>query len=151
MKDSTLLECGEGDGSVCLKDSHNGYTVKVAKQGWYNAVLKKEYQLLVKLAELKLNFVPRVYYYNSDILIMDYCGERVTKETYSEVELIEMLERLKEIRLTHNDIHKDNLLSKNGKMYLIDFGHAHWIGKGKRVPNIYPDDRAIGRFRKTMK
>jgi len=72
-------------------------------------------------------YTPQLVERGDDYLIMTYVGENVNKKNLPADwrEQIEMIvENLKTIGCSHNDIKKEEILIKDNKIYLIDFQHA---------------------------
>jgi len=71
--------------------------------------------------------IPSVAAFDSDSIIMDYMGKIITKGTVpfdwkDQVDYI--IETLKRLQVSHNDIKLEEILVKDGKINLIDFQHA---------------------------
>lgn len=96
---------------------------------------KKEYGNL-KVAEMAEVHAPRAYYYNGNILAIEFIGSaegtpaRRLKDTILENPeevlqiIIDDLRKLYKLELVHADISEFNILMSGGIPYLIDFGQA---------------------------
>lgn len=70
---------------------------------------------------------PNVKSFDANSIIMDYMGEPVAKTTIPKdwmKQVIYIIEQLKLLGVSHNDIQSGEILVKNGKINLIDFQHA---------------------------
>lgn len=86
--------------------------------------------------------------YSEKIILMEYVGEPISpinfpREYKNQCE--EILTGLKKYNCSHNDIRPDNVLVKDGKIYLIDFQWATEIGKP--IPKHWPE-KIGSKFRK---
>lgn len=74
------------------------------------------------------------------ILVMDYCGEMVRAATMPgnwKEQAEEILATLDDVGCAHNDIKPDDILVKDGVLYLIDF---NWSTiKGVPIPKGWPE------------
>lgn len=73
------------------------------------------------------SFVPRLYHIDNDehVIYMEYCGEGLTRENLpqdwqTQASLIDR--GIKACRICHNDVMIKNILVKEGKLYLVDWG-----------------------------
>lgn len=70
--------------------------------------------------------------FNSKEIIMEYVGEKINRHNIPddwELQMGYIINALKEHRCKHNDITPDEILVKNGIIYLIDFGWASKLDK----------------------
>lgn len=101
--------------------------------------LDREVKALRRLEDYD-NF-PKIIDVGNNYIDMSYCGS--VAETFDDAQCAVILKALKDCRLTHRDIRKDNILTRNDKLYLIDFG---WVlfDDEKDTPTPAPD--ALGTF-----
>lgn len=86
---------------------------------------------------------PNIISVNEDSIIMTNVGERISKETVPEdwKEQIQYIyDNLQKFGCCHNDIKPEELLVKDGKIQIIDFGWSTKIGES--IPPDWP--REIG-------
>ena len=72
-------------------------------------------------------WVPPIIYADSDIIISVYCGEPIAKGTVPadwRPQMNQILDDMKSRGVKHNDIKAPEVLVKDGKIYLCDFGWA---------------------------
>lgn len=110
--------------------------------------LKKEISFFIKLK--KIDFMPEMYEYGEDYILMEYIkgdvlmdllfeGVKITKNQINEI--TSLLEKLESLGVYHNDTHFENVILKDNKLYLIDLGNADTIEnnyKWKFIKKIYP-------------
>lgn len=123
-------------------------------------VHKRELYIL-KLLNKCVNWVP-ILYPNDDksetIITMEFCGANLSNENMP-VDFLDQLSRiLQDLRLLniqHNDIKPAELLVKNGKLFLCDYGWAsinNCLGcgqnfyNGHKSGNIYNDNELVTRL-----
>jgi len=92
---------------------------------WKYEFVKKETYWLDKLKDF--DRTPSVVKKEDHEFVMEYVGEPVTSENLpddwkEQVEYI--LEKLEEHGCSHNDIKREEILVKDGKLHLVDFQHA---------------------------
>lgn len=88
-------------------------------------------------------WVPRIISSNNDSITLNYVGERLTAENLpqdwqDQIRFISA--ELKRFNCSHNDIKPEDMLVKNKKIYIVDFGWATRIGD--EIPSHWP--RVIG-------
>jgi len=95
------------------------------------------------------------------IMVMNYCGTKLTKENSPSDTMTQMrriLEDLKRFDIQHNDIKVDEILVKDGNLYLCDFGwasihHNLSCGVGFNKTNlceIRPDSSVLTQIEKNI-
>lgn len=122
-----------------LKQKYNNtsrITINKQKELVIKEVVCEESKELIKREEYWLNklqntgFVPKVLDVVGSKIILEYCGE-VLDDTNKPKDLYEQLYNINIELLKHhcyyNDWKKGNVLVKNGKIYLIDFGWCPYI------------------------
>lgn len=103
---------------------------------------------LKELAEF--DRVPNVLWYDEEIksFKMPNLGDMITKDNIPqdwEVQMEYIIEELDKYNCSHNDVKPEEILVKEGKLYLIDFGWA--TKKNEKIAKQYP--RCLGgKFRK---
>lgn len=100
-----------------------------------NELLLREIAFLEKLGGV---FSPKLINSGDGWLEMEYCGEEITCANLpcdwrQQVDTI--ADGLNEARIIHRDIKTGNVLVKDGRLYLIDFGWAIWSDE---IPYICP-------------
>lgn len=134
LEHSFYLHSCNKDGSMKEKINREGYTSKVEIRGdkVYKTVdcephtknlVKREVYWLEKLS--KTGIVPKLYEVIENLIIMEYCGEPLTtKNTPSDIQdqLFFIIKTLLENHCYYNDLKLSNLLVRNNKLFIIDFG-----------------------------
>lgn len=117
----------------------DGSTVIKTPLKWEELVFTRELKWLKKFKDA--NHFPTLINSNKDTLAitMSFCGEPLNKQNcpsnvHKQAE--EILQELYFYKCCHNDIKPTELLVKNGKLYLIDFGWATSIGES--IPSDWP-------------
>jgi len=90
-------------------------------------VLKREIHVLTLLNKNNITWCPKLLFYNDKLFITNYCGERVSENNIPndyKIQAEKILSDLKKLNIKHNDIKKDEILVKNNKIYLVNFGWA---------------------------
>jgi len=103
----------------------------------YVWMVKREQEALKRLDKYK-NF-PKIISVTSEYIDMSYCG--IQAKEFDRKQCSEILSDLKESRIVHRDVIPRNLLSKEGTIFLIDFGWCLFDGE-KESPVIPP--RGLG-------
>lgn len=104
---------------------------KVIKSIFYSkGVFEREILILHNMNLLNIDFVPKLinYDFKNKIIMMSYCGVPINnynKPLDYRIQLINILKTLKKYNIQHNDIKKREILIKNDKIYLCDFGWAN--------------------------
>jgi len=100
-------------------------------------MLKREEKALKRLDKYK-NF-PKIISVTSEYIDMSHCG--IQAKELDRKQCSEILSALKESRIVHRDVIPRNLLTKEGTIFLIDFGWCLFDGE-KESPVIPP--RGLG-------
>ena len=108
-------------------DENKKYFVKIPVNELSFDILKREIHVLKILKNNNINWCPILLDYNDKLFITNYCGERVNERNipnnYKE-QALKILDDLKKLNIKHNDIKHEEILVKDEKIYLIDFGWA---------------------------
>ncbi|MGC8647449.1 MAG: serine protein kinase RIO [Candidatus Micrarchaeia archaeon] len=124
--------------------------IKKSKRYIVNTWCKKEYGNL-KIAEAAGVLAPKPYMYSGTILSMEFIGDddgrpapmmnNALLDNPSEMfwKIIESMKRLYAHRLVHGDMSEYNVLIKDQKPYIIDFGQAVTIKHPKAAEFLYRD------------
>jgi len=67
---------------------------------------------------------PKLLREGKDFIEISYCGERIKNLAQYADQKHDILEPLKIQKIKHRDINPKNLLVRNDKLYLIDFGYS---------------------------
>jgi len=87
---------------------------------------KREAQIM-KTALAGAPWAPELVYATSELLVLNYCGEQVTTDTLPEdflEQAEDILVGLQERGVKHNDIKAKEVLVKDDRLYLCDYGWA---------------------------
>jgi len=132
-----ILETGTG---VVVLMPARGIVVKCVHKEYDDewGLFNREYHIL---GELYGNYLFPLIWTESGygVLIMNYCGEPLTRENVPndlERQLEQILTVLKKYQICHNDIQPNNLMVKDARIKLIDFGWA--TKKGEPIPENWP-------------
>jgi len=123
-------------------------------------VFKREVYFLEFLNSRGYIWCPKLLNYNAEThdIYIEYVGEPINNSNVPKdwcSQLTTILNDLTKENLAHNDINLQNVLVKNKRLYLIDFGWTtiknDWTSNGLFVSkpkpnNIYPDTDALKRF-----
>ena len=144
IKDVNIPIKAHSTTSTCFTDDQKKYVLKVFN-GKYQSfdTMEREAHILNFLKDE--NFVPRIISSglmpnsNEKAILMTHCGEEINRNNIPndwENQLKNILERLDSYKIKHNDIYKKadhhktiEILVKDKKMYLVDFGWATIDGK----------------------
>ena len=100
-------------------------------------IVKNEIYWLNKFYNFK--HTPNIISYNKNKIVLSYAGEPITSKNLPQdwkTQIKEILDKLKEINCSHNDIKPTDLLLLDGIIMLIDFQWANKINKG--IPSCWP-------------
>jgi tRNA A-37 threonylcarbamoyl transferase component Bud32 len=126
------------EGTTYLVKDGNGktYAMKTFRKGKSSSTLYKEYSLQKKAS--KAGVAPHVYEYDTvakwilmekmDSHLYDHMVKRkgVLSKKHQE-RLIEIFQKLDEVKVFHNDANICNYMLKDGQIYLIDYGFSKEI------------------------
>jgi tRNA A-37 threonylcarbamoyl transferase component Bud32 len=90
-------------------------------------LLKREIFILKKLQ--KYDCFPKIVYYNNILLVTEYIGDFIKKESIPDNILFQINDinniLIKE-KIIHSDIKQNEMLIKDNKLYIVDFGWARY-------------------------
>lgn len=143
---------------IFLSDDKNIIMKKILNYLNYD-VHKRELYILALLNRV-VNWVPKLYS-NDDktgTVLMDFCGDLISNENMP-IDFLEqiscILRDLKLLNIQHNDIKLSEILIKNGKIFICDYGWAsinNSLGcgqnlyNGPKIGDTYSDDKLIERL-----
>ena len=112
---------------------------------------KREVLLLKKLNK-EVDWTPKIIY-NEDkdnIIVSEYCGERINEynkpNNYKE-QINKIIFDLKRLNIQHNDLKIEEILVKNNKIYICDFGWGSINNKHDCCANLWSGVKPFGYFR----
>ena len=139
-----------------LKSSRNRGNLSVVTERVARDKIRKTYINGTRLKELEVKALKRLQGFEhfpklledgDDYIVMSYVGKRSNVKKNMKAQAIEILKKLQEVNVVHNDITLKNLLAKNGQLYLIDFDRCLLDGKidrwRQRAKSTYTDAQAI--------
>lgn len=108
-------------------DKHKKYFVKEVIHFLNYHCLLREIHILKLLNSKNYLWTPKLIHYNDKLLVTEYIGDYVTHiniplDYLSQINII--LQNLKDCSIKHNDIKLKEILVKNGRLFLCDFGWA---------------------------
>jgi serine/threonine protein kinase len=119
-------------GATSVVEKKGGRIFK--KQTGYSAypLIENEWRIL---STVHSPHFPKVYSHKDGVLEMEDCGVSLLSDIPAnwEEQLDEILEDLALANIIHRDIRLDNLMVKDGKIFLIDFGWAKLIGEKDEI------------------
>jgi len=155
----------KGGTSDIYIDKDNQIVVKKVKRFKDYDVFLREIYWLKYLNEKQYSWCPKLLFYDneSQIIILNYIGPSINKKNKpadwrEQLKLI--LNDLVKENICHNDINKNNVLIKDNKLFLIDYGWASKINdwscngvfdKRKKPSHVYFDKNAIKTIEMTLK
>ena len=119
----------------------NLVTKKFNENAINQGLMEREKKWLLHLIDF--DRVPKIIKTYDNIIEMTYVGERITKENIPidwEKQIEYIYKKLKEFNCSHNDIKPEELLVKENKIYIVDFGWS--TETTKPIPANWP--REIG-------
>lgn len=155
-----------GTTSRYLIDDNKKYFMKIPKDYKEYNILEREIYILSLLNKRKFEWCPLLLYSSGNKMITNYCGETVDADNLPdnyEIQVLKILDDLKKLNIKHNDIwfmgKTPELLVKNGKIYLIDFG---WVSinddfscginiSNKKKPYVIANDYDVLEYLKKLK
>jgi predicted Ser/Thr protein kinase len=111
-------------------DASNRYFMKIPKNFLEYDCLKREVFMLKKLA--KYSHFPKLVAHDDTFIITHFIGEKLNsmnKPVNYEYQKNEILKILETEKIRHCDIKAEELLVKDGILYLVDFGWAMLDGR----------------------
>lgn len=95
---------------------------------------KNSYKMELKNLKLLSNYehFPKYIGCQKSKILMEYCGEKISKDNIPDDfinQIDDIINIFRSFSISHNDIHPDNILVKNGKIILIDFAFMDYINK----------------------
>ena len=153
----------EGNTSVIYVSSDGQYILKEVIKYRKFYVYKEEKRILNLLEKSCIEWAPKLIDFDdkSRSLILTHCGDTLSVDNAPDnwrMQIKEILYDLKRLKVSHNDIKPSEILIKNNKMYLCDFGWAcinnQYLRRnrhGKKNPidrlrKDFPDEGAIKRM-----
>lgn len=119
-----------GKTSLYFTDDNKKYFMKIPK--YYNEynILEREIHILKILSKYNKYF-PKLIYYNDFLIITDYIGDIIKKETIP-VDILYQINDinniLKKENIIHCDIKLNEMLIRDNTLYIVDFGWAKLNG-----------------------
>ena len=114
-------------------------------------LLEREVYWLTKLKDT--GFVPKLLRVNGLSLYLEYIGSVISKDNIpknADKQILQILLTLNEYNCLYNDWKPENVLVKNGKLYLIDFGWCPIIKQdftcGGKVKSLLKNKPSGDRF-----
>jgi serine/threonine protein kinase len=127
----------------------------VSKQFWSQNIFENETNTLEFLSK-NVSWVPSILETDDEffILRMTYCGislqhRQVLPEDWRE-QLYAMKEELEQLEVFHNDLKASNVTLHEGRLYLIDFGHATFGKKKNKLNCLKPSYNDFGKLVKEV-
>jgi hypothetical protein len=115
--------------SKIYESNDRKYIIKqITKRKEYD-VYKREKYILSLLHKNNIDWCPKLITYNDkqQILVMNHCGVPITRKN-KPVDVVNQFKKIINdmllLNITHNDIKSFELLVKNNKLYLCDYGWA---------------------------
>ncbi len=117
----------QGKRSQSYIDTEYKYFYKIPKKYKCGIAERKALEMLQKYPK----YFPRIIGYHNELVILEYINNSEQLQTIKHcipeiaIQVDEILNILQYEKITHNDIHKDNLLvDASNNLYLIDFGEC---------------------------
>lgn len=116
--------------SIYFTDADQRYFCKQVTYNSRYSILPRELFFLDMLKDKP--WAPKLAYTNNkDIVVTDYIGERLTAANCpadAAEQAIQILEELHALSITHNDIKDGEILVRDGRLFLIDYGWSRLNG-----------------------
>lgn len=120
-----------GDTGVYSVDADKKYFRKYITIKPDYSLCHRETLVLQYLNEKKYPWCPKLYFSDHQkVIITEYCGQSLKHVTITDdhlAQITQILDDLKAEGLQHNDIKSDELLVKDGRVYLVDYAMAHGV------------------------
>ena len=139
------------------------YIKKVVNKYKEYDVVKREIYILKLLNKHNYKWVPKIISFNNNEIVSTYCGEEVNSDNIPHdylTQINSILIDLKKHKIKHNDIKINEILIKDNKIHLCDFGWASInddfslginISKIKKPYRIIKDSNIINTLDKIFK
>lgn len=124
-------------GKIVVEESK---VTKTFKQSTIAEGLMEREVLWLKRLE-NFDRTPTIIDIGDDFIVMTYVGERITKQTIPEdweEQIVYIYETFQKNNCSHNDIKPEEILVKNGKIHIVDFGWSTEIGAP--IPQEWPSE-----------
>jgi hypothetical protein len=141
--------------SVIKIDEKKEYIIKIQNRHLDYDCHKREIHVLKLLEENGCEWAPKLVSHDEKKIVMNYCGEQVDQRNipsdYHE-QMGTILTDLENIGVKHNDIKMEEVLVKNGRLHLCDFGWSSVNGDfscgigidgRKKIDGIFEDSDII--------
>jgi predicted Ser/Thr protein kinase len=119
-----------GNTSLYFIDSSYKYFMKIPLMYTEYDLLRREIFILKKLEQY--DCFPKIVYNNNILLVTEYIGDIITKQSIPDNILFQINDinniLIKE-KIIHSDIKQSEMLIKDNKLYIIDFGWARYNNK----------------------
>jgi len=119
-----------GHTSFYFSDLNNKYFMKIPYTYIDYDLLRREIFILKKLE--KYDCFPKILFYNNILFVTEYIGDIIKKNTIPDNIIFQINDinniLLKE-RIIHSDIKQNEMLIKDNKLYIIDFGWSRYNNK----------------------
>jgi predicted Ser/Thr protein kinase len=119
-----------GNTSLYFIDLNYKYFMKIPYMYIENDLLKREIFILKKLNQY--DYFPKIVFYNNILLITEYIGDIIKKETIPNDILFQINDInniLSKEKIIHSDIKQSEMLIKENKLYIVDFGWSKFNNK----------------------
>ena len=140
------------DGRIFLviNEDGNSYAMKTFRQNKNSESLMREIKFQETVAESEYDITPKIIEYNLEekYIVMEKMDRTLVEiiesqdgklDTEQQKEIIKLFSTLDTIGVFHNDANPLNIMMKENKFYIIDFGFSNWCNhsslKGVSHPN----------------
>ena len=148
------MKCTSMTSEIYMDKDKKRVKKKLIKHKEYD-LIKREAYVLGLLNSKNFNWAPKLLHHDDDIIITEYCGEPVNINNVPsdhEAQIKKILRDLHGEKIKHNDIKPSEILVKDGKIHLCDFGWAsinddfscgQKISGKSKIHGIFNDETAI--------
>ena len=109
--------------------------------------LKREIHILKILNENKITWCPKLLYYDDKLFILNYIGNEISEYNIPN-DYLQQINKIKlelnQLNIQHNDIKLEELLIKDNKIYLVDYGWAS-INNDYSCNNLFKNKMKLGK------